>query len=70
MNFLQRCKYYGFNGESHLVTTSDDYILQVFRVNDSKPGLKPAIYMHHGSQCCGYGFLCNQDQSPAFLLAK
>ena len=69
--FCKDASKYGFKGELHFVTTQDDYILQVFRIrNESKSEFKPAIYMQHGSQCCSLGFLSNQDQSPAFILAK
>ncbi|RLN48850.1 hypothetical protein BBJ28_00003116 [Nothophytophthora sp. Chile5] len=69
----------GYAVEEHKVTTSDDYILTMYRLpktyaeskaNATAAANKPAVYLIHGLLDSSFTFVCNfRNQSLAFLLA-
>ena len=56
MLFMQRCKHYGFHVERHFVTTEDQYILQMFKINEKENDdlQKPSVVLQHGYDDSGY----------------
>ncbi|KAL4157991.1 hypothetical protein PRNP1_003771 [Phytophthora ramorum] len=69
----------GYYVEEHKVTTSDNYILTMYRLpktytesqlNASAAANKPAVYLIHGLLDSSFTFVCNfRNQSLAFVLA-
>ncbi|GMF32602.1 unnamed protein product [Phytophthora lilii] len=69
----------GYYVEEHKVTTSDNYILTMYRLpktykesqqNTSAAANKPAVYLIHGLLDSSFTFVCNfRNQSLAFVLA-
>ncbi|KAG2526849.1 hypothetical protein JM18_004110 [Phytophthora kernoviae] len=76
MEIVQRRGYYI---EEHKVTTSDNYILTMYRLpktyvesqlNASAAANKPAVYLIHGLLDSSFTYVCNfRNQSLAFILA-
>ena len=71
----QICKENGFAIEQHYVTTSDGYILTLFRVpgfqNETTPTKKPAVLLQHGLEGDAAQWLVNSpDRAHTFVLAR
>lgn len=72
--FEQITRDYGFPFEQHYVTTSDGYILRLFRIahgrNNKDLGNRPPILIQHGVFDSADFFVCHgPEKSPAFHLA-
>lgn len=74
-SFEQITKDYGYPFEQHMVTTSDGYILKLFRIKHGKNGENPngntPILIQHGVFDSADFVVCHgPDLSPAFYLAN
>ena len=58
----------GFKSESHKVTTTDNYELKMFRVNNGNP-TKPPVFLQHGLFSDSATWILNKEKSPCFRLA-
>ncbi|KAL4480400.1 hypothetical protein ABPG74_020916 [Tetrahymena malaccensis] len=68
-------KYFGYPAENHYVTTSDGYILQIFRIQAKNTQIKqtglPVVFLQHGLLDNSDTFFINsEDKAPAFILAN
>ena len=73
--FQEICIENGFEFEEHSVTTSDGYILTVYRIpglaNEEVTGEKPPVFMQHGVFDSAYCWIVNYpDVAPAFVAAR
>eukprot|EP00347_Sterkiella_histriomuscorum_P012496 403368358 len=79
-SFKQICKENGFAIEQHFVTTSDGYILQIFRVPgflnetailENQPVQKPTVLLQHGLGAdAGQWIMHRPEVAHAFVLAR
>ena len=65
----------GFRSESYNVTTTDGYILSLYRIpgviNEDEDTVRPAVLMVHGQECDMMEWLWNtEDKSNALMLAR
>lgn len=53
-DFLEMCAVFGYEVESRIVRTKDDYLLTVQRISRPNPGPRngKVVYMHHGLLMC------------------
>ena len=58
----------GFKSESFDVTTPDNYVLKIFRVNNGNP-TKPPVFLQHGLFSDSSTWIVNKEESPCFRLA-
>lgn len=73
LDAFQIAERYGFAIETHEVTTSDGYILQIWRLlssdqNEQTSESRPIVYMIHGFASSGVGYMAHGTSSPAFYL--
>ncbi|WKY01777.1 hypothetical protein Q1695_015635 [Nippostrongylus brasiliensis] len=74
MTLPEVAKYYGFPSEVHLVTTEDDYILEVHRIpygrGKQEMSNRPVVFLQHGLFVDGAIWGANlANQSAAFVFA-
>lgn len=74
-NFEQITKDYGYPFEQHYITTSDGYILKMFRIEHGRNGKesnnRPPILIQHGVFDSADFVVCHgPEDSPAFYLAN
>lgn len=75
-NFPELCAKNGFKFEEHNVTTSDGYILTMFRIpgkydEDAPATPKPVLFFQHGLLDSADCWIMNYvDKSPAFIAAS
>ena len=65
----------GFRSESYNVTTTDGYILSLYRIpgaiNEESDTVRPAVLLVHGQECDMMEWLWNtEDKSNALMLAR
>jgi pimeloyl-ACP methyl ester carboxylesterase len=71
-NFEERCAVHGYPVQSYYVTTTDGYILKLFRIQGkgNQFANKPPVLMLHGLTNTANTFIINQaTKPPAFRLA-
>ncbi|OMJ71639.1 hypothetical protein SteCoe_30107 [Stentor coeruleus] len=72
MTFSQVCAYHGYGFEAHNVTTSDGYILTLYRIPGKKgfPIIKgkPVVFLQHGLLDLADTWIMN-DPAPAFMFS-
>ena len=68
---------YGYNHETHHVTTEDGYINHMFRLNNftesnelNSSKVRPAVLLLHGHLDSSDTWIINGEKSIAFILAK
>lgn len=72
--FLDLVKPLGYPVEEHKVTTSDGYVLTVFRIQAKGSNIvngKPVVLLQHGNEDSSDGYVLNdEDKAPGFVLAN
>ncbi|VDL77372.1 unnamed protein product [Nippostrongylus brasiliensis] len=73
MTLPEVARYYGYPSEVHLVTTKDDYILELHRIPHGKDNAdeeRPVVFFQHGVFSDGFCWGANlPDQSSVFVFA-
>ena len=72
--FIDYCTFYNYPVESHRVTTSDGYILTLFRIQAKyskiKSGLPPILLQHGLLDSSDTWIINDESKAPAFFLAN
>jgi len=69
--YAQICARYGFNYQTHQVTTDDGYLLTVMHITSKTVAADgPVVFLQHGLISSAETWIMNAENSPAFRLAR